>query len=1093
MDVFNIDAPIASLIRDMSQDELAGFSARHDKPVKDEDIEISTYAFLLMYTKFGSVDHRDKAFQLATKWLNNTSKCNPDWNRRCKLLEVIRSSVVEGSKDVGLEAISWAKKLLAAHETSRERDPEKLDLAIQYALTSVAYTPMGHIEQASRLLFLAELHVMKYKMSTELRYLSQAIWYLEMAANSPTRDDTEALVCVEALSTHLAERHMRQPGLDDLNRLIELGEQVVVMSKKRPCSELTRSIHLVNLATWLGRRFEQVGSATDVDRAVEMAEAARDLTPPGSGNRAHVLGVLGSCLMLRSTRGGRIADLDAAVELSKEAITLTDVNDPGRCMLLASLGSCYLRRHQIQESEADVIRAIESIEEAKDRAVKGAVDRLIWLDSLSQCYHQRWKMHKHKTAVLNKSIELSEEAFATFPPSHPKRVSVIFNLGSHLLDRFFISHEEKDASRSVAVLREGWESRQATAVARIQCAEQAGKALAAQEKWAEAKDLLQRAVLELSESSPRSLRPDNKQHALAKAAGLGSSAAAVSLQAGAEAGDALVLLEAGRGVISRSIMDLRVNLTELEQRHPDLAKEYTALRRKIEVPGIFKNISFTNLNPKETSELFFKEAREAENKLRELLVRIQACDGFQNFLLPPSKADMAHTGDLGPVVTINVSAYRCDAFVISDGRIWVLELPRLSLDVLKAQFDNPERAQENRSPCGVLDLRATMEWLWDVAVGPILDSLGFREPASLDNLPHIWWIPTGLLSRLPIHAAGYHEVGSKATVLDRVMSSYATSVRSLVPTRINNAANNRCGAGSDDVARPGRAVLVSMHQTPGVRSLPFALQEIDIVQELLRAMKLDVTRPPTRKYRITKALETCTVFHFAGHGQVNPFNPARSALLLEDWETDPLTVDDLRDIWIESPGFSLNWDDDFLTGTTDQDDSRSASDMPPFLAYLSACSSAVGSSDELSDESIYLASALQLAGFRHVIATLWDVLDQNCVEVARAVYETLVNHGLRDRSVCLALHRAVKALRDKRMLVSAGLGNTENPGATGCGRASAVEQEAHDHEETPKLASEPGTVDKGGSRPRDAIPVDGGKKLLKDMDFVWAPFVHFGV
>jgi CHAT domain-containing protein len=84
------------------------------------------------------------------------------------------------------------------------------------------------------------------------------------------------------------------------------------------------------------------------------------------------------------------------------------------------------------------------------------------------------------------------------------------------------------------------------------------------------------------------------------------------------------------------------------------------------------------------------------------------------------------------------------------------------------------------------------------------------------------------------------------------------------------------------------------------------------------------------------------------------------------------------------------------------------------IAYLSACSTAEIKVRNLADESIHLASAFQLAGFMHVIGTLWAADDNAAVEIASQFYEGL---NLYDKeggaSVAQALHNAVLCYRNK--------------------------------------------------------------------------------
>jgi CHAT domain-containing protein len=110
-------------------------------------------------------------------------------------------------------------------------------------------------------------------------------------------------------------------------------------------------------------------------------------------------------------------------------------------------------------------------------------------------------------------------------------------------------------------------------------------------------------------------------------------------------------------------------------------------------------------------------------------------------------------------------------------------------------------------------------------------------------------------------------------------------------------------------------------------------------------------------------------------------------LLLEDWKQDPFTVETLLQADLSSKA--------------------------PFLSYLSACGTGQVLDEDSVDESIHLANAFQVAGFRHVIGTLWSVDDELCVDMARVTYEYLRDQGMGDESVGRALHRTSRMLRDR--------------------------------------------------------------------------------
>jgi CHAT domain-containing protein len=88
------------------------------------------------------------------------------------------------------------------------------------------------------------------------------------------------------------------------------------------------------------------------------------------------------------------------------------------------------------------------------------------------------------------------------------------------------------------------------------------------------------------------------------------------------------------------------------------------------------------------------------------------------------------------------------------------------------------------------------------------------------------------------------------------------------------------------------------------------------------------------------------------------------------------------------------------------------------LAFLSACQTAIGGVRVL-DESVHLSAAFQLAGYRHVIGTMWAVADSLSAEVVAGIYDELRGGSggtlaaLDPGKSALAVHQAVRRLRDR--------------------------------------------------------------------------------
>jgi Uncharacterized protein conserved in bacteria len=131
--------------------------------------------------------------------------------------------------------------------------------------------------------------------------------------------------------------------------------------------------------------------------------------------------------------------------------------------------------------------------------------------------------------------------------------------------------------------------------------------------------------------------------------------------------------------------------------------------------------------------------------------------------------------------------------------------------------------------------------------------------------------------------------------------------------------------------------------------------------------------------KVTARLPGASWAHLSCHGRVDTRDPAQSFLALYD---RPLKVNEL------------------LTMRLDH----------PYLAYLSACSTAAGSIN-LIDENIHLASAFQVAGFPHVVATLWPVNDRVSARLAQHIYTALHPDPDTWHSPAWAVHTTVRTNR----------------------------------------------------------------------------------
>ncbi|WP_170321804.1 CHAT domain-containing protein [Acrocarpospora pleiomorpha] len=644
------------------------------------------------------------------------------------------------------------------------------------------------------------------------------------------------------------------------------------------------------------------------------------------------------------------ADLN---DIMRALLESTARNEPDlRAAMLFNLGNVLLARSSRPGAEADLDTAIDRFAEAVQACPADHEDRAAILAGLGNALLIR--------SDLAAAVDMLSQAVDATPADHPERAARLINLG-----RALQSQPEHPRDAVFSVYAEAVRTASAAPSVRIEAARSAARI------GPRAAELMETAVHLLPEVAPRQLDREDQQYALGGFAGLAADAAALTL---ADTGNserasrALHLLEQGRTILLSQAMDTRSDLSDLRDSHPDLATRFAELRDLLDrTPATAITIS-SSVPPGSTT----RDRHALAAEFSALIARIRRLDGFAGFMSPPSTDEILAEAAYGPVVVVNVSTYRSDALIVTTGGVVARELPGLTPEILVRQindFHGALRGNQERQ-------LQVLAWLWEVVAGPVLSVLGLRRDSGA--WPRLWWAPGGLLGLLPLHAAGRQG----DSVLDRVVSSYTPTVRGLRYAR----EQARRSAGT-------RALVVAMPTTPGK---PGRLWQVPAEREMLRrrlpgAVVLSEPQParPWRKNESdklpTKAnvldeLPTCSIAHFACHGTSDATNPSRSKLLLHDHASDPFTVASLGPVRLRSPR----------------------------LAYLSACETALTSNTELVDEAIHLASAFQLAGYPHVVGTLWKVNDRAAFDIADMFYATLTEGGAPSH----ALHHAVRAARE---------------------------------------------------------------------------------
>ncbi|CAL9331162.1 caspase, EACC1-associated type [Streptomyces sp. enrichment culture] len=715
------------------------------------------------------------------------------------------------------------------------------------------------------------------------------------------------------------------------------------------------------------------------NRAVPMdSDAAPDSTTPTERKSLAESG-LAHALRLKAQMTGDYTLIDDAISLYQRALAASRLDSADYAKRLAELGDTLRFRAEVTGDRASLDDAIELLRSAVAAAPEGHLDRVFCLTSLGNALRLR-AQETSDSASLMEAADILRAAVESAETGRPDSALPLQSLGGTL---WGISQIDEGAGIEEAI--GAWRTAATTVGAptrlRIDAARQWGEAAADHEGAAAGREALSLAVSLMPHLAAWQIDLLDQERQLSDFLGLASDAAACHLAAG-DPHAALQVLEQGRGVLLNRIMDISSESAVLRESAPELADEFERLRT---ILGAEEGAAGDGGDGfRETPVVFSGQALDrrhsAARRLDELITRIRHMPGFEGFLLPPTMEELARATEAGPVVTVNVSRYRSDALILSSDGLSVLPLPALDIETVRRRTSEflgavtpTGHAFEDRIS-GQRTIRDTLAWLWDCLVEPVTEALGCTTgPVDGQAWPRIFWCPTGLLSLLPLHAAGHHDPTSGPTprnLMDLAVSSYTTTLRNLL--------RSRSGAGEAAAAGEQRFLVVSLADGDGVVPLPGAERETRrLLERFPHATHL--SEHGATRSTVKRGLSTSEWAHFACHSLTELDHPINSGLLLADGRLAVREITRLR------------------------------YQVTPKLVYLSGCGTAQGGT-RLADEAIHVSSAFQASGFAHVIGTLWPIDDRVAASMADAFYAQ-VQAGLVDPA--FAIQQAARRLRDR--------------------------------------------------------------------------------
>ncbi|KAK8206292.1 hypothetical protein IWZ01DRAFT_529644, partial [Phyllosticta capitalensis] len=757
----------------------------------------------------------------------------------------------------------------------------ELDECFEFLRKAMSKNPIEANRRTRVLCKLIIRHIEAYEEGLGDNHLHSAVAFQKEVTDLSPDDDQNSLLRPRALAICLASLSERTGQQSYLDEAIKISRNALDFQSS-PDEE--KAAMAQSLAGNLVRRYKASSSAVaDLEEAVSRARDAVRWTAITNSWRAARMGTLGMALAALFDRTRQHEYIDEAINCTKETIRCSVYKD-NEGIVFCNFSMELRKRYNALHSEDDRIEALKFAKKAVESTSKEHTYYPYVISNLADQISWEFMLTRDSPnpafEKLQEAIELDRLALASTPETHADWSDYAYSLGINYM-RFAEYTKNKEVAqvqrdKSIEAFKKALKASSGPLSKRVWGGRRAMVALMVQERWAEA-----------NEPSIHVARRD-MQHTLKWLSVLSRYSAAASLSSGEAPEEAIATLQMGRGLISGALIGSRADLSILNAVDPKISSEYQ---------DVVDQLSKQRISKPEIDPVLYRQ--NLMDRLSSVEEHIRTLPGLSRFQLPASGEELKGLASEGPLVFFSVTRFRSDAFIVTTDKIGAIPLPLLQ----ESDLDKHSEAivgDDRITVCKATQRRKSnvrlakiLIWLWNVAVKPVLDHLGFpsRPGIAAAELPRVWWVASGLMGLMPLHAAGSQWEESGENTASRVVSSYVHTIKALAYSREQTKRR------SEPTSRSILAV-----ESPGVPEAGWV--ELNTKQEMvaIRDASLAAGVPSAILSRPTasavlESLRGNTIAHFACHGSPDYLDPSKMSLVLcKDARTpDLLAVSQLFD------------------------------------------------------------------------------------------------------------------------------------------------------------------------------------------------------